>query len=694
MGEMQDIKDRLQSLATAKSRYQLVVDILTELIEIGGLDNIVHYMIHTIMDTWGGTNVILYYKSDNIYYRNDIYEEKKALDSLDDPLVEKCWKEGEFLELLQDEIIPIYKDQLDFSGDQKVWLFPLGSDNEIIALIKIDGIILSHLENVRNDLKIIMGYFAIILKNELMTTERLKKADQALQEQMNKRMEEQERYINIIESSFDGFWVADGEGRFLEVNDIYCSMSGYNRDELLSMNIPQVEALESVAETNEHMMQIKKTGKGRFETRQKCRDGSLIDVEVNCIYTESQGGRFYVFLRDVTEKNLLQEQYYQSQKVESIGRLAGGVAHDLNNLLTPILGYSEIMKSELQDHEYGEYTNEIFEAGIRAKDLVNQLLVFSKKQSLQTEMINLNHVIEEFRKLLRRTIREDISFQINLHSNLGFIEADLRQIEQVLMNLSVNAQDSMPQGGSLTIETDQLEVSKEDSSRQIDMKPGTYICLRVRDRGVGMDRETRKHIFEPFFSTKGELGTGLGLATVYGIITQHKGHIEVKSHLGEGTEFSIYFPLCSGTVVKKKENVSPGKPIKQQGNILLVEDNRQVLNLAREILTSRGYNIFIAENGKTGLEILKTCSEKIDLLLTDVVMPKMNGNKLYEKAREFNPHIKVLFMSGYNEESLPYSFDKDKDYLRKPFTLDNLISKVSHLINSTDPIEAEGEKHG
>jgi two-component system cell cycle sensor histidine kinase/response regulator CckA len=211
-----------------------------------------------------------------------------------------------------------------------------------------------------------------------MTTERLKKADQALQEQMNKRMEEQERYINIIESSFDGFWVADGEGRFLEVNDIYCSMSGYNRDELLSMNIPQVEALESVAETNEHMMQIKKTGKGRFETRQKCRDGSLIDVEVNCIYTESQGGRFYVFLRDVTEKNLLQEQYYQSQKVESIGRLAGGVAHDLNNLLTPILGYSEIMKSELQDHEYGEYTNEIFEAGIRAKDLVNQLLVFSK----------------------------------------------------------------------------------------------------------------------------------------------------------------------------------------------------------------------------------------------------------------------------------------------------------------------------
>jgi signal transduction histidine kinase len=167
-------------------------------------------------------------------------------------------------------------------------------------------------------------------------------------------------------------------------------------------------------------------------------------------------------------------------------------------------------------------------------------------------MINLNHVIEGFRKLLRRTIREDISFQINLHSNLGFIEADLRQIEQVLMNLSVNAQDSMPQGGSLTIETDQLEVSKEDSSRQIDMKPGTYICLRVRDRGVGMDRETRKHIFEPFFSTKGELGTGLGLATVYGIITQHKGHIEVKSLLGEGTEFSIYFPLCSETVVKKE----------------------------------------------------------------------------------------------------------------------------------------------
>ncbi len=385
------------------------------------------------------------------------------------------------------------------------------------------------------------------------------------------------------------------------------------------------------------------------------------------------------------EKARLEEQYRQAQKVESIGRLAGGVAHDLNNLLTPILGYTEILlhKSDF-DEDNADSLKEIMHAGVRARDLVKQLLAFSRKQLLEYKPLHMNTTIRKFEKLLRRTIRENIEIEIKLSDDIRTIMADVGQIEQVIMNLAINAQDAMPEGGKLTIETGMVDVDHNFMAKCPDTEPGHYVKMAVSDTGCGMSEEVRSHIFEPFFSTKGEMGNGLGLATVYGIVKQHAGNIFVFSKAGMGTTFEVFLPISEDESTGSDCTEKNDKDHKGSETILLVEDNAQIRRLGRSILELKGYNVLVAENGDEAQKMLKEHNSSVHLLLTDVIMPGMNGKMLYEKTLKIHPELKVVYMSGYTDDVIASHGIKESGmyFLDKPFTIETMSSIVREALDS------------
>jgi len=388
------------------------------------------------------------------------------------------------------------------------------------------------------------------------------------------------------------------------------------------------------------------------------------------------------------EKLQIEEQYYQAQKVESIGRLAGGVAHDLNNLLSPILGYAEMLREDMpnDDRNIGA-VNEILNAGIKARDLISQLLAFSRKQTLELKRIDVNKVLESFSGLLRRTIREDIEIKYYLASTPLTVMADVRQLEQVIMNIAVNAADAMPNGGELSIETTRAVLDEEYATMHKGTKPGEYLLLTFSDTGFGMDGDTLENVFEPFFSTKGEQGTGLGLATVYGIVKQHDGNIWVYSEPGRGTTFKIYLPLAAKSDVLSEADVKPATRLKGSEWVLLVEDNEQVRHLAESILGRQGYSVLVAKDGDEALKAAARHDGPLHLLLTDVVMPGMNGRELFERLSTGYPDIRVLYMSGYTANVITHSgiLDEGIQFIQKPFTVNDLAEKVRLVLDDRAP---------
>lgn len=381
------------------------------------------------------------------------------------------------------------------------------------------------------------------------------------------------------------------------------------------------------------------------------------------------------------ERVRLEEQYHQVQKVESIGRLAGGVAHDLNNLLTPVLGYGQLMYNDFDETDKRKgYLEQIMRASERARDLVGQLLAFSRKQTLQYQPLNINTVIERFSKLLRRTIREDIELIFKLDDNLETVEADVGQIEQVLMNLSVNAADAMPGGGRLTFETSMVDCH-EDIVRCGLNASSKHMVLMVHDTGCGMESDLLKHIFEPFFSTKGDKGTGLGLATVYGIVSQHGGHTKVESELDKGSTFKIFLPVVEAVTTLPKVDTHELESYNGTEDIVLVEDDMAVKEMVEELLGRLGYTIRAVGNAPDALKILE--KEKVDLLLTDVILPGLNGKELFSYARTLHPELKVLYMSGYADEIMGEGgvLDEDVAFIQKPFTIDKLAAKVRTVLD-------------
>ncbi len=383
-----------------------------------------------------------------------------------------------------------------------------------------------------------------------------------------------------------------------------------------------------------------------------------------------------------------ERQLVQSQKLEAVGRLAGGISHDFNNLLTVILGYSDIMLRQLsQDHPLRRNLDEIVRASERAASLTRQLLAFSRKQVMQPKVLGVNNVVIELEKMLRRMIGEDIELRVNLHPDLGNIKADPVQLEQVIMNLVVNARDAMPKGGKLTIETSNVYLDQTYAKEHVSVEPGNYVMLAISDTGCGMNKETRQQIFEPFFTTKAQgKGTGLGLSTVYGIVKQSGGNIWVYSEEGRGTTFKIYFPQVREEAEDYRRVITGIEAPQGSETILLVEDADWVRKLARQVLERAGYRVVEADSADAAINIIETThnSTQIDLVLTDVIMPGMSGNDMSRHLLAKRPDLPVLYMSGYTDDAIVQHgvLEPGINFIQKPFTPDALAVKVREVLDA------------
>jgi PAS domain S-box-containing protein len=386
---------------------------------------------------------------------------------------------------------------------------------------------------------------------------------------------------------------------------------------------------------------------------------------------------------DITEQKRLEEQLRQSQKMEAIGTLAGGVAHDFNNLLTAISGYSEFLLQALDplSAEYGDVVT-IKRSAERATDLTRQLLAFSRRQILKPRILSLNQVITDIVKMMERIIGEDVQLDVHLADGLGQVKVDPGQMEQVLMNLLVNAREAMPDGGTVTVETRNVRLDETYSRGHAEVRPGAYIALSVSDSGPGMDAETLSHIFDPFFTTK-EMGTGLGLATVYGVIRQSEGHISVYSEMGLGTTFKIYLPRVDPADAAETEQASK-QPLQGTETILLVEDEAGVRHMTFRALTRYGYQVLAARNGEEALLFCRQGEQKVELLLTDVVMPGgMSGPDLADRLGRIYPGLKVLYMSGYTDRAIVHhgALDPGVAFLEKPFSPTDLAGRIRDILD-------------
>jgi len=392
-------------------------------------------------------------------------------------------------------------------------------------------------------------------------------------------------------------------------------------------------------------------------------------------------------IQDVTERLQLERQLVQSQKMEAVGRLAGGIAHDFNNLLSVILGYGELVVRKVGDEGVRHKVGEILKAGERAAALTRQLLAFSRRQVLVAEVLDLTQVVTGTTDMLRRLIGEDIDLTTVFQPGAAKVQADRGQLEQVLVNLVVNARDAMPQGGKLVIEVQETLVDRGFAGEQVNVPAGHYAVLSVHDTGVGMDAETRSHVFEPFFTTKGEGGgTGLGLATVYGIVKQSGGFVWVHSEPGQGSTFKVYLPRVEAELPEAPATNPPVASPRGSETILIAEDEDALRELSREVLESQGYRVLEARGGNEALEEARRHGGRIHLLLTDVVMPSLNGRELAEKLTAEHAAVKVLYMSGYTDDMVLRRgvLNEGTAFIQKPFTPDALVRRVRAVLDGTE----------
>ena len=496
-------------------------------------------------------------------------------------------------------------------------------------------------------------------------------------------------FRGLVERAPLGIYRSTPDGRFLTVNPALIRMLGYPRtEELLPLNIGRDVCADD--EECDKLALALSQDEVRTEARWKRKDGGLITVQLNLHSVRGLSGQIECvegLVEDVTEQRSLENQFRQAQRMEAVGRLAGGVAHDFNNVLTAITGYSDLLLEDLgpEDPKRSD-VEEIKAASLRAAALTRQLLAFSRKQVLQTRVLDLNGVVETLDKMLRRLIGEDIKLEISRASTLGAVRADPGQIEQVILNLVVNSRDAMPQGGRLSIETANVEFDDAYAREHAGPSPGRYVMVAVSDTGIGMDAETRSHIFEPFFTMK-EVGkgTGLGLATVYGIVKQSGGHVWVYSEPGRGATFKIYLPR----VDELPEEANPTTPLQPvaggRETVLLAEDDPSVRAVVSEVLAEKGYRVLRAPDGQAALELARGQPTEIHLLITDLVMPGMTGQELAEALSAERPGLRVLFMSGYTDDAVVRHrvLEAAMPYLQKPFAPRALATKVREVLDQT-----------
>ena len=514
-------------------------------------------------------------------------------------------------------------------------------------------------------------------------------------------IETEAKYNFLAENASIGLYMMDPDGNIFDINTKMAEMTGYPPAELKDLGL---HGTCTNPEHRQRWLTAMETREGiqDWEVGLTRKDGSFYFALINMTHGNlCNRPVMLITARDITENKVmedklkkterkrihLEEQLHQAQKMESIGRLAGGIAHDFNNLLLPILGYSDLLMMGLTPGE-PRYVKleQIIRTAERAKDLISQLLAFSRKQILTLRPVNLKDVLKDFEKLLRHMIREDIKIEISLPDKLGKMQADVGQLEQVLMNMAVNAQDAMPDGGVLSITLADVVNDAASTSADHALAPGRYVLLTISDTGHGMDNATQELIFEPFFTTKEKgKGTGLGLSTVYGIVKQHGGYIEVESEPDSGTTFKIYLPISEHESDSAGENAHAHVGLSQgTETILIVEDDESVRQMTCQALEKQKYRVIAASSGEQCLDYIKTHREPIDLLLTDVVMPGMNGKELYEHLSIFQPGIRVLYMSGYADDIIANRgiLNEGVSFIPKPFSIKTLTHNIRRLLDA------------
>ncbi|HEU5260212.1 MAG TPA: response regulator [Gemmatimonadales bacterium] len=495
----------------------------------------------------------------------------------------------------------------------------------------------------------------------------------------------------LVEHAPVGIYRSSPEGRFLSVNAALVRILGYDSAaEVLQLDMTR-EVYADPTERQRLLDRDTYTDReyDEVEATWKRRDGSLLSVQlsVRAVRNAARHVEYYeTFVRDVTEQRRLQQQLVQAQKMEAVGRLAGGIAHDFNNLLTVITSYSDLLLEDLgRDDPKRDDVEQVRKAAEGAASLTRQLLAFSRQQVLEPRVVDLNVVVGGLRKMLQRVIGEDVEFATTLAPDLRAVRADVGQLEQVLMNLAVNARDAMPTGGKLTIETANVELDTDYTRKHHPAAAGHFVMLAVSDTGVGMDEATKARIFEPFFTTKGPgKGTGLGLATVYGIVKQSGGFVWVYSEPGHGTSFKIYLPRLDEPVDQGATSPAAAGVPRGTETVLVVEDAAAVRAVTRQVLERQGYTILEAPNGAAALHLAATHHGPIHLLLTDVVMPALSGRPLAERLTQLRPETRVLYTSGYTDDSIVRHgiLEPGIAYLQKPFTPASLARKVRDVLDT------------
>jgi PAS domain S-box-containing protein len=494
------------------------------------------------------------------------------------------------------------------------------------------------------------------------------------------------RYRSLFNDALDMIHIVDDDGRIIDANPAEIAILGYTREEFIGKHLSEIIHPDDKERTQSYFQKVLDGEEiDIYETALLTKSGETIHVEVNAVPKRIGGQGIRAVLRNITERKRLEHQLLQAQKMEAIGTLAGGVAHDFNNMLSVILGHTELILEEMEpeDSNY-ENQEEVFKAAQRSADLTRQLLAFARKQTIEPMVLDLNDTVDGMLKMLKRLIGEDIDLIWRPKTDIWPVKMDPAQLDQILANLCVNARDAILDVGKVTIETENIVFDRAYCTDHFGFEPGRYVMLAVSDNGCGMDKKTVDKIFEPFFTTKESgKGSGLGLSTVYGIVRQNGGFINVYSEPGQGTTFKIYIRVHEGDDTEEAVTRVVDSPLGRGETILLVEDEQGLLTMGQRMLEKLEYDVLAATSPDEAMALVQKNSHKIRLLITDVVMPKMSGKDLAEKIKTFNPNIKVLFMSGYTANVIAHHgvLDEGVHFIAKPFSIRSLSTKVRKVLD-------------
>lgn len=509
-------------------------------------------------------------------------------------------------------------------------------------------------------------------------------------------VEAEKKYRGIFENAQEGIYQALPDGRYITANPAMARMFGYGTpQEFIDSITESSDLLFANSEQRQDFLSrlTRNNAVTDFEARMNRKDGRKIWVSMQARIVRNKTGDVMYYegmVQDITERKLMAEKLLRVQKMEAVGQLAGGVAHDFNNIIMIIIGVADLLREEAGNNPaLLAYIDEIDQATQKASAITRQLLAFGREQIMEYKTIDLNDLLSSIGKMLQRMLGEDIDLNILPADGLGYVNADPGQIEQVILNMAINARDAMLDGGRLTIETSNVDVDDNLARSILNASPGSYVKLVIGDSGTGMTKEVMNHLFEPFFTTKKPgKGTGLGLATAFGIIRQSNGFINVYSRLGYGSTFEIYLPRASESTLQRVTAKSQTESVRGSETILVAEDEASIRKMVTKILRKSGYTVLEAVDGKSALKIINSTTDPIDLVLSDVVMPGMNGNKLFEEAIRVRPHIRFLLCSGYGDRALKQLklLKAEILFLQKPFTPNELAAKVRQAldVNRTD----------